>query len=110
MGSVWAEGGGDVVPVATGEADEGVAGGLEDEEVGVGVLFDGEEDEFALIFELDRFGRRGSLFCDEGGGGVCLWGLVLGGLVAGGEQDGEDEPEICDFDALLWGMQGHEGG
>ena len=50
MGAVWAEGGGDVVPAAAGDAcQQQVLWMLTlDEEVGVSILFDGEEDKIIV--------------------------------------------------------------
>ena len=87
MGAVGAEGGGYVVPFACGDACEGKALRLDDEEVGVSVLFDGEKDG-AVIFaaELNSGGCVGEL--DRYGfGGVIGNGKFACGAGAANEQE-----------------------
>ena len=73
MGAVWAEGGGDVVRLAGGDACEGDALRLDDEEVGVSVFFDGEEDG-AVVFAVELYVYG----CVGGFGDYCWFGGVIG--------------------------------
>jgi len=93
------------VPVACGDAGDGEDIWLVEEEVGVAVLFDGEDEPFALWVGLGEVRRFEDLYDGEilGGGRVGC----AGGLVAAGEQEGEGEQEgngVCSFG---WKMQRH---
>ncbi len=78
LGAVGAEGGGDVVPVACGDAGEGqvLRRVALYKEVGVAVFFDGEEDEVAFAAVADDAGCAGDIENEfeggiGGGGGLC---------------------------------------
>ena len=80
---------------------------LDDEEVGVSVFFDGEEDgAVILVVELYGFGCAGGLDVYWFGGVVWEGKLVCGAGAAKEEEccDGYDCPFCC---WLGWGMQGH---
>lgn len=96
MGAVRTQCGGDVVPLACGDACEGKALGLDEEEVSVSVLFDGEEDG-AVILSVEFYGFRSVGGLGKYGFGGCVggWGLVCG-LGAADEEEGcQGEGEKC---------------
>jgi len=88
LGAVWAEGGGDVVPLAGGDACEGKTLRLDNEEVGVSVFFDGEEDG-AVIFaaELNFHGGAGGFDDQYWFGGSIGDGEFVGGAGAAKEEE-----------------------
>lgn len=83
---VGAESGGDVVPCACGDACEGKPLRLDDEEMGVSVLFDGEEDRLSLPVELG--GCEGAGGFADGFRGIVGDGDLVCGLGAGKEEEG----------------------
>ena len=70
--------------------------GLDKEEVGVSVFFDGEEDG-AVILSVELYGLRGVGGLREYGFGGCVggWGLICGLGAADEEKGCQGECEKC---------------